>query len=786
MLLYPEHIESKLGFDKIKALVADRCHSQLGKSLVDQLVMHTDVSAIEGLLSLTEEQKQQILSGDSFPELRVVGLGSELDKSRVDGYYWSAESLFGLMLNLDIAKTCLSYFKNHQEEYPVWFQEVGRVEVPMDLLKRLHRIFERNGDIKDNASPQLKTIRNQIKHKQSKARKELHTILKRAIEKGYSALTIKDGRLVVPLSAEYKRRVEGLVVDESTTGKTVFLEPLQVFQQNNEIRELHFAENREIITILSIMTAQVADHSGLLAALESLLAQLDFTRAKAKTAILLNACKPHIHQGYHFNLVDAIHPVLFLTNKKLNLPVQPLNLSIDENQRILVISGPNAGGKSVCLKTAGLLQMMLQSGMLVPVGIDSTMCCFSELFVDIGDEQSIESDLSTYSSHLQNMKYFLAHCSQSSLFLIDEFGTGTEPQFGGAIAESILMGLVSRKSVGLITTHYGNLKEYAETADGVTNGAMRFDLDLLQPLYILDIGRPGSSFALEIAANIGLPTEVLEEAKTKIGHDPIAFESLVSELETEKQRYNQMNKENQQLKQSLAEERDSYQKRAEELKSRQREIINQAKHSAEQLLAHANQKIENTIRSIKESNANKTATQKARKELNEFRERNKPKKTVSKAVDSVVPGPISPGDMVRLIDSKAQGEVLAISGNFAEILIGALKSKIKLSRLQKIGKAKASVTTTRTNFKVYGSRADFSSQLDVRGHRANEALAKVVEFIDQGILSNMNELQILHGKGNGILREVIRTHLASDPNVTSIKDEHVERGGAGITLVTLK
>ena len=462
MLLYPEHIESKLGFDKIKALVADRCHSQLGKSLVDQLVMHTDVSAIEGLLSLTEEQKQQILSGDSFPELRVVGLGPELDKSRVDGYYWSAETLFGLMLNLDIAKTCLSYFKNHQEEYPVWFKEVGRVEVPMELLKRLHRIFERNGDIKDNASPQLKTIRNQIKHKQSKARKELHAILKSAIEKGYtakdSALTIKDGRLVVPLSAEYKRRVEGLVVDESTTGKTVFLEPLQVFQQNNEIRELHFAENREIIAILSIMTAQVADHSVQLAALESLLAQLDFTRAKAKTAILLNACKPHIHQGYHFNLVDAIHPVLFLTNKKLNLPVQPLNLSIDENQRILVISGPNAGGKSVCLKTAGLLQMMLQSGMLVPVGIDSTMCCFSELFVDIGDEQSIESDLSTYSSHLQNMKYFLAHCSQSSLFLIDEFGTGTEPQFGGAIAESILMGLVSRKSVGLITTHYGNLK----------------------------------------------------------------------------------------------------------------------------------------------------------------------------------------------------------------------------------------------------------------------------------------------------------------------------------------
>lgn len=791
MQLYPHQIESKLGFDKIKILILSHCSSDLGRAKVKQMGVLGDYNTINKLLDSTQEQVKQMLSGDPFAEIQGFDLASELGKCQVIGYYMSRETLFQLTLNLELSKFCVKYFTKYEQEYPSWKEASSHIEIQDELLNSLHQTFDNKGEIKNTASDKLKKIRQEIRNKQGKARKELETILKQVTEKGYtekdSGLTIRDGRLVVPLYAEHKRRIKGLIVDESTTGKTVFLEPMEVFNQNNEIRELQFAENREVISILTSLTLKVATRKHQLLKAEEFLADLDFTRAKARVANQLDACKPHFIDSSEIVLKKARHPILVTSNRKLDLPVVPLNIVINEGQRVIVISGPNAGGKSVCLKTVGLLQLMLQSGMLVPVAEESSMGCFNKLFIDIGDEQSIESDLSTYSSHLQNMKYFLRHCDESSLFLIDEFGTGTEPQFGGAIAESILIGLVVKEARGLVTTHYGNLKKYAEEAKYVVNAAMRFDLKKLAPQYLLDIGRPGSSFALEIAGQIGLPDFVLKAAKSKIGHDPVAFETLVSELEQEKHRFDEYNKINQRLTATLEEQKSKYEHLLTQLKSTKNGIINKAKSEAQDLLAEANQRIEATIRSIQESKARKSTTHAVRKELNDFRKKNQPKPSEEAERKALITGPIKPGDLVRIKQSQAQGEVLSLSGNSAVILMGALKSKVRIERLQKVGKAKKEVAEpVRSNLDIHKRRAHYSTQLNVRGFRADDALRAVMDFIDEGILLGMTDLSILHGKGDGILRDVIRRQLQGDDTIQSIQDEHVERGGSGVTLVTLK
>lgn len=791
MQLYPHQMESKLGFDKIKILIGSCCGCDLGKDKVNKMSVLGDYHTINKLLNSTQEQMRQMTAGDSFPEVRGFELASELERSSVIGYYMSSESLFQLKLNLELTKFCVKYFIKYEQEYPVWKNASSNIVVQDELINSLHHTFDNRGEIKNSASNKLKKIRQEIRNKQGKAKKELESILKQASEKGYTekgtGLTIRDGRLVVPLHAEHKRRIKGLIIDESTTGKTVFLEPIQVFNQNNEIRELHFKENREIISILTSLTSKVARGKDQLLKAEDFLADLDFTRAKAKVAVQLDACKPNFTDSSDIVLKNAIHPILIVSNRKMGIPVVPLNIAINEGQRVIVISGPNAGGKSVCLKTVGLLQLMLQSGMLVPVAEESAMGCFKKLFIDIGDEQSIESDLSTYSSHLKNMKYFLRHCDNNSLFLIDEFGTGTEPQFGGAIAESILVGLVVGGARGLVTTHYGNLKKYAEEARYVVNAAMRFDLKKLAPQYILDIGRPGSSFALEIAGQIGLPGLILKDAKSKIGHDSVSFETLVSELEQEKQRFDEYNWENQKLKDSLEEQKSKYELLLTQVKSTRNDIINKAKSDAQELLAEANQRIEATIRSIQENKARKSTTNAVRRELNDFRKKNQPEPIKEKEKITVVPGPIRTGDLVRIKQSQARGEVISISGKSAMILMGALKSKVRIERLQKIGKAKQDAPKpVRTNLEIHKKRAQYSTQLDVRGFRANDALKAVMGFIDEGILLGMTNLSILHGKGDGILRTVIREYLQDDSSIQSIQDEHVERGGTGVTLVTLK
>ncbi len=791
MQLYPQNIESKLGFNRIKILIESCCSSDLGKARVNQMAVLEDYEAIEKLLYATQEQVKQISSGDSFPEIRGFELASELEKCHVIGYYMSSESLFQLKLNLELTKICIKYFIRNELEYPVWKEASKLILVQDELIAKMHQTFDSKGQIRSTASDNLKNIRLEIKNKERKARKELENILKLASEKGYtkqdSSLTIRDGRLVVPLHAEYKRRIKGLILDESTTGKTIFLEPIEVFNQNNEIRELHFAEKREIISILTSLTSNVATNKDQLLKGEYYLADLDFVRAKARVAKQLDACKPQFTNSYNIKLKNARHPIMVASNRGIGVPVVPLNIEINEKQRVIVISGPNAGGKSVCLKTVGLLQLMLQSGMLVPVDEESSMGCFKKMFIDIGDEQSIESDLSTYSSHLQNMKYFLEHCDASSLFLIDEFGTGTEPQFGGAIAESILEGLVIKKGKGLVTTHYGNLKKYAEEGQYVINAAMRFDLKELAPQYILDIGRPGSSFALEIAAQIGLPQQILQEAKIKIGHDQVSFETLVSELELEKQRFDVFNRKRQELTADLEMQKSDYELQLTELQRTQKDILNKAKIEAQSLLAETNQRIEATIRSIKENKAHKSTTNSVRRKLNEFRKKIRPEPNKEAEQETVIPGPINPGDMVRVKQSQAQGEVLSLHGKSAVILMGSLKSKVRIERLVKIGIAsKTSTKPQKSNIDFHQRRAHYSTILNVRGFRANDALKAVMDFIDEGILLGETHLSILHGKGDGILRAVIREQLQTEDSIKSIQDEHIEKGGAGITLVTLK
>ncbi len=791
MQLFPSSIDSKLGFTRIKELIEAACTSELGRMQVASMIVESRFHVIQELLLATSEIKLQIATGEAFPEIRASNLSPELKKSQVIGYFMSAEHLFELRINLEIATESCKYFIKNQEQYPIWGLRAGEMDLPGALLSSLNKVFDKDGSIKDNASSRLKEIRREVKTKETKARKELDAVLKHAGEKGYmdsdSRLTIRDGRLVLPVLAEHKRRIKGLVVDESTTGKTVYIEPIQVFEHNNDIRELQFAENREIIAILTALTSQVAEAKSELLHIEKFLGLLDFSRAKAKTAIKLGAVMPDFSNTCDFKLVNAQHPILHLSHLASGVPVIPLNIEINDSQRVMVISGPNAGGKSVALKTVGLLQLMLQSGMLVPVDEQSSMGCFNEIFVDIGDEQSIESDLSTYSSHLANMNYLLSNCTDRSLFLIDEFGTGTEPQFGGAIAESILEALVDKHARGLITTHYGNLKKFAEQTKGVVNAAMRFDLEQLTPKYILDVGRPGSSFALEIAGKMGLPEKVLQQAREKIGHDPVVFEKLISELEQEKERLDQNNQDNEKLKSSLEEQRQQYHQRLTELKGKQKQIINDARIEAQSLLEQANQRIEATIRSIKESNAQKTKTHQVRKELSNFKKKIKPAKKVVQVPETVLPGPIKPGDLVRVKGSNAQGEVLNVTGENAEIAMGSLKSKLGLDRLQKVGKAQpVAAKKSKSNIDLQQKRAQYTTQLDVRGLRATQALEAVTTFIDEGILLGMTNLSILHGKGDGILRSTIRKHLQEEPSIVSIEDEHVERGGSGITLITLK
>ena len=800
-MLYPENLEQKIGFDHIRQLLKQQCLSSLGTAFVDKVRFTDDLSLLQKLLGQTQEFMDIVASGEAFPSSNFLPFDRQLEKARLEGAFLSEEELHGLRLSLQTITSCLRFFKGKEERYPQ-LTELG-VAIWLDprLLLDIERVLDENGRLRDNASVDLQKIRRTLISEQSRARRTLDTILRNAISSGYAeegaSLTIRNGRLVIPLPAEHKRRIRGFVQDESATGQTVFLEPTEVLDINNTIRELELEEKREIIRILMQVTNTIRPHIAALRKALGFLAMIDFIRAKAQFGRQIEAIIPELIQQPALDVRQAVHPLLLLSHRAQNKPVEPLSLELNSEQRILIISGPNAGGKSVALKTVGLLQYMLQCGLPVPMMEGSTMGIFRNLFIDIGDEQSLENDLSTYSSHLTNMRFFLRGVDKKTLFLIDEFGTGTEPRLGGAIAEAILEDLLRQGGYGIINTHYGNLKQMAERSKGIVNGAMRFDVRQLEPLYQLEIGRPGSSFALEIARKIGLPQQVLEKAKELIGTEQVELDKLLIQLEEEKKTLQDRNRSLEKREKQLQQSVDEYKELREFLDSRRNQYIRDAKLEARQLLDDANKRIEATIRDIKEHKAEKEATKKSREELEKLRTQTKltaaEQKTSVNTQERlpVEKGPIQPGDAVRLKDQGAVAEVVAIRGNDVQISMGALSSTVKLNRLEKISrkafkKENQAAAPAMRGIDMNERMANFSANLDVRGMRTPEALVQVDSMLDSAAMLGTPELRIIHGKGDGILRQMIRNHLKGYSFISHVEDEHVERGGAGVTLVYLQ
>ncbi len=793
---YPENIESKLGFDKIKDLLIANCSSTLGTEFVAKIKMVTEIDKVKRLCLQALQFKTLLETEDSFPHHHFLDVRESLHKIKVEGVFLDEEELHDIRMSLKTIIGCLRFFEQKSEVYDVLFQLSKGIHVNKQIVTNIDNKLDDQGKLKPNATPELAKIRQSLQSEQIKLRKQLNHELRQSIKSGYVAedanITIRAGRMVIPVLAEHKRRIKGFVHDESSGGQLVYLEPATVLEVNNSIKELEYEEKREIIRILTLLTDQLRPELEDLTRAYRYLGVLDFIRAKAKLALTLEAVMPDIQEENHLEWIDAKHPLLFLSFKSLGKSVVPLQIRLEKDKRILVISGPNAGGKSVCLQTVGLLQYMFQCGLLIPLQEGSKISVFKNLFIDIGDEQSIENDLSTYSSHLKNMKFFLKHGDGDTLFLIDEFGTGTDPNFGGVIAEKILERLNTNKAFGVVNTHYSNLKQFAEQTEGIINGAMRFDMKNLEPLYKLEIGKPGSSFALEIAYKIGLPHDLINNVKESLGDQKVNFDKLLARLERDKLLYEERKLEAKKKDRQLKKLLEKYNALQEELETQKKTIINQAKETAKQLIADSNQKIEATIKSIKENKAEKTATKEVRKSLDNFNKHlkiDKPKKP--KPTVEVIDGPITVGSYVRIKGQNTMGEVIGMKGKDVEISIGELSSKVKLNRLEKISKKvmkkedRQSSGSSIANFDLREKHMTFKSQIDLRGKRTEEALPLVDQLIDDALVTGAKELKIIHGKGDGILRTLIRQHLTTYKDIKNIRDEHADRGGAGITLFDL-
>ena len=811
-MLYPATLEFKLGFDKIRELIRQVCISPLGQDCVDRVRFSDNHALIDKLLRQTYEFKQIVQYETDFPQSNYIDVREHLSRARVEGLALTEAEFFDLKLCLRTIQDCLRFLEKpvqagHDDDtaFPYLTELAGPVGVDKNLVASLDRVIDDRGLVRDSASPELSAIRRRIISEQANLRKRLDTIVRQARQNGWIPddlnLTVRGGRLVIPIAAEHKRKIKGFVHDESQTGQTVFLEPAEVFDANNEVRELEYAERREIYRILLALTDQVRPHLDGLKRAVSFLGQIDFIRAKAKLAVQLDAGMPMFHNRPVMNWTNARHPLLHLSFVKQKKSVVPLGIELSEQQRILIISGPNAGGKSVALKTIGLIQYMLQCGLLVPLAEHSDVGVFQNLFIDIGDEQSLENDLSTYSSHLTAMKQFLIGAHKRTLFLIDEFGTGTEPGLGGAVAESILEDLNKSGAYGVINTHYTNLKVFADKTPGLINGAMRFDGEHLEPLYQLEIGRPGSSFAFEIAQKIGLPKGVIDRAKEKLGNQQVNFEKLLKELDIEKRVFSEKNLEISINQRKVAQQLAEYTALKTKLDNEQKQLINDAKQKAKALVQEANQRIESTIREIKEAKAERDTTRLVRQELERF-EQKELKPEVVIPVEKPKPaepefetdsGVIGVGSYVRIIGQSTIGEILSMRGKDAEVRIGDLKSNIKLGRLEKVSKRTFKEATDVRDDRPRSQGIDinekmlnFSFNLDIRGKRGEEAIGEVDRFFDDALMLGYPELRIVHGKGDGILRTLVRNHLRGYKQVGKMEDEHADRGGAGVTIVKMK
>ena len=796
MKLYPDNLEEKIDFDKIKDLIRQECTGVLGADFVKKIAFSKDRRLLSRLLTQTEEFRQILVSGDPFPSNNYINIYPYLNKAKIEGTFLFEEDFHEIRLGLKTLAGCVLFFKKNAEEYPQLHQLLGMVEEDIPLEFSINKVLDDKGKIKDNASKELNIVRTQLAYEENRIRKVLDSIYRSAKSQGFTpedaSITIRGGRMVIPVLAEYKRRIKGFIHDESATGQTVYLEPAEVLDINNDIKDLLYMERREVQKILTKLTDELREYIPTLRRAFYFLGMIDFIRAKAKFAIKINGINPEMVKEREMSWIKARHPLLEMSLKQQQKEIVPVTIKLDPNNRVLVISGPNAGGKSVTLKTVALVQFMYQCGLLVPMEPKSKCAIFDQFFIDIGDEQNIENDLSTYSSHLMNMKHFTFYANKKTLFFIDEFGTGTEPQFGGAIAEAILIALNKSGAFGLVTTHYGNLKQLASKSQGMVNGAMRFDVDRLEPLYELEIGKPGSSFAFEIAGKIGIPKEIVLHAKAQIGETRVRYDKLLLKVESEKSKYENLMAEVERKDRLLAIKLREYNSLKATLDSQQKVILNEAKAQAKVLLDDTNRKIENTIRSIKESQANKEATKQIRRELDEHKEAIKPEKkpVERKETIKVVGGTITAGDQVRIKDNGALAEVLEIKGKQASVTIGDLKSTVKLNRLEKISntslKKEKKAIAKRISYDTSSKMANFSPNLDIRGKRGEEVFMLVQNFIDDAFMLGINDVKVIHGKGDGILRELTRNLLRESSSVAGFSDEHADRGGSGVTLVQFK
>lgn len=820
IVIYPENFESKIGFDKIRQILTSKCLSPLGEEMVENMTFSSDYISITDSLSQTDEFVRIIQEEDNFPTNYFLDVRSSLRNIRVEGTWIDETALFDLRRSLQTIRDIVSFLKKEEGEntpYPYLYKLAGDVIVFPQLISKIDTILDKFGRIKDNASPELSKIRKEITHVSSGISRSLNAILRSAQSEGLVekdvAPTMRDGRLVIPVAPAFKRKIKGIVHDESASGKTVFIEPAEVVEANNRIRELESDERREIIKILitftDILRPLVAD---IIQSYE-FLAMIDFIRAKATFAIDIDAIKPTIEDKQLIRWYRAKHPLLFLSHRKQNKQIVPLDIELEEDSRLLIISGPNAGGKSVCLKTVGLLQYMVQCGMPIPLAENSIVGIFEHIFIDIGDEQSIENDLSTYSSHLTNMKFFVRNCDKKSILLIDEFGGGTEPQIGGAIAESLLKRFNEKGAFGVITTHYQNLKHFANENKGVINGAMLYDRHLMQPLFTLSIGNPGSSFAIEIARKIGLPEDVIADASEIVGSDYINMDKYLQDIVRDKRYWETKRQNIRQKEKRLEEITETYETDLLAVDKQRKEIIRQAKGEAEKILSEANAKIENTIRTIRESQAEKEKTKLARQSLNEFKsslenesvpddkiarkiqklkDKEKNKKSKDKQIKEQKQTAISVGDNVRIKGQTSTGEVLDIQKGNATVAFGMIKSTVKLDTLKYVSKnqikrdTKSMRVGATASDDVREKKLNFKQDIDVRGMRGDEALQAVMYFIDDAILVGMPRVRILHGTGTGALRQIIRDYLRTISGVRNYQDEHVQFGGTGITVVDLE
>ena len=797
-MIYPENFEHKIGFDRIRLMLSAYCISQMGLEKAEKMDFSTDKGLIVKSLEQTDEFIRLLQTGVPFPVRDFHDLREAFHRIQIDGTCLNVEDLFALKPSLNVLEVILRF--GHSEnatDYPELKSLIDNIFIDRNVFTEVNRLVDDKGEIPDNASPELAEIRQSIRRKQGGIEKRIRQIMSDAKTAGWvdqkSELTVRDGRLVIPVKAGDKRAIRGFIHDESATGQTVYIEPAEIFDTSNEIKELEYAERREIHRILMAFTRLLRPYLSELCKAWNMLGELDFIHTKALLAKEIGGIKPEIVDTPYINWQQARHPLLEQKLKAQGKQVVPLDLRLDETERILVISGPNAGGKSVCLKTTGLLQYMLQCGLMPPMRVDSQCGLFDNLFIDIGDEQSILDDLSTYSSHLINMKALLEHADEKTLFLIDEFGTGTEPQLGGAIAEAILLELNKKQSFGMVTTHYANLKLLADNHEGIINGAMLFDTKFMQPMYIMVTGKPGSSFAFEIAKKIGFPKQILDDAAHITGDQHLKFEKQLQQLEVDKKAIRKKEQELRIADQLLTEVVEKYKALLAELEGKKKQYLRDAAAEAQELIQSANSQIERTIREIKEAQAEREKTKESRQNLEETKhkiaqkakELAEPKKQED---DEVV---LKVGDTVCIDEMQVVGEILSISDTDATILFDTVKLRTSPDKLRKVSRAQARKTQRRWQAGLIADdlseKAEhFELTLDVRGKRAEEALDIVDKYLDEAKLLSIKEVSILHGKGNGILRKLIRERLSHNHDVERFCDASLETGGTGITRVYFK